>query len=123
MESNQDIVSLPIEITEDITDSKFRLVHIASQRVRQLSADAPLQVDTRSSKDTTIALEEILSRRLKSLVGEEAEKAKEEFMKQQEQARLEEELSAKEEEIRKEKERLEAEKAKREEWKKRQDEE
>ena len=102
MESNQDIVSLPIEITEDITDSKFRLVHIASQRVRQLSADAPLQVDTRSSKDTTIALEEILSRRLKSLVGEEAEKAKEEFMKQQEQARLEEELSAKEEEIRKE---------------------
>lgn len=102
MERNLDIISLPIEVTEKITDSKFRLVHIASQRVRQLTADAPLQVDTRSVKDTTVALEEILSGRLKSLVGEEAVTAKEDFLKEQEQARLAEELSAKEEEIRKE---------------------
>lgn len=98
----QDIISLPIELPESITDSKFRLVHVASQRVRQLSAGVPIQVSTQSIKDTTVSLEEALSGRLRVLVGEEAKKAKEEFQKQLEQARLEEDLSAREEEIRKE---------------------
>ena len=53
-----DLISLPIEMNEKMSDTKFRLVHIASQRVRQLSAGAPMQVTTRSIKDTTIALEE-----------------------------------------------------------------
>lgn len=98
----QDIISLPIELSEKITESKFRLVHVASQRVRQLTAGDPLQVSTQSIKDTTIALEESLSGRLRVLTGDEAQKAKEEFQKQLEQARLAEDLSAKEEEIRKE---------------------
>ncbi len=101
LKAAQDIISLPIELRE-ITDSKFRLVHVASQRVRQLSAGAPMQVSTQSIKDTTISLEEALAGRLRVVVGEEAKKAKEEFLKQQEQARLAEDLSAKEEEIRKE---------------------
>ncbi len=98
----QDLISLPIEMHERIADTKFRLVHIASQRVRQLSAGAPPQVTSRSIKDTTIALEEAVAGGFKILVGEEANKAKEEFRKQEEQAKLEEQLSAKEEEIRKE---------------------
>ena len=97
-----DLISLPIEMNDKISDTKFRLVHIASQRVRQLSAGAPMQVTTRSIKDTTIALEEAAAGRFKILTGEEANKAKEEFRKQEERARMEEQLSAKEEEIRKE---------------------
>ncbi len=98
----EDLISLPIEMNERISDTKFRLVHIASQRVRQLSAGAPPQVTSRSIKDTTVALEEAVAESFKILVGEEANKAKEEFRKKEEQAKIEEQLSAKEEEIRKE---------------------
>ncbi len=98
----EDLISLPIEMNENIADTKFRLVHIASQRVRQLSSGAAPLVATRSIKDTTVALEEAVARNFKILVGEEAKQAKEEFRKQEERAKLEEQLSAKEEEIRKE---------------------
>jgi DNA-directed RNA polymerase subunit K/omega len=97
-----DLISLPIEMNDKIADTKFRLVHIASQRVRQLSAGNPPQVMTRSIKDTTVALEEAVAQNFKILVGEEAKQAKEEFRKQEERAKIEEQLSAKEEEIRKE---------------------
>ena len=97
-----DLITLPIEMSEKVSDTKFRLVHIASQRVRQLSAGASPQVSTRSIKDTTISLEEAIAGKLKVLTGEEAKHAKEEFRKQEERAKIEEQLSAKEEEIRKE---------------------
>jgi len=97
-----DLISLPIESDDKVSDTKFRLVHIAAQRVRQLSTGVPMQVVTRSIKDTTIALEEAVAGKFKVLTGEEATKAKEEFRKQEERARMEEQLSAKEEEIRKE---------------------
>jgi len=98
----EDIISLPIELNDKISDTKFRLVHIASQRVRQLSAGAPLLVSSRSIKDTTIALEESILGKFQIIVGEDAKRAKEEFRKREERAKLEEQLSAKEEEIRKE---------------------
>lgn len=98
----QDLISLPIEMNDKIADTKFRLVHIASQRVRQLTAGAVPQVNSRSIKDATVALEEAVAHCFKIVVGEEAIKAKEEFRKQEERAKLEEQLSAKEEEIRKE---------------------
>ncbi|HUI67967.1 MAG TPA: DNA-directed RNA polymerase subunit omega [Nitrospirota bacterium] len=101
-ETATDIISLPIEMNDKVADTKFRLVHIAAQRVRQLSAGAPMLVATRSIKDTTIALEESLLDKFMILTGEEAKKAKEEFRKREERARMEEQLSAKEEEIRKE---------------------
>lgn len=97
-----DLISLPIEMTDKIADTKFRLVHIASQRVRQLSSGANMQVATQSIKDTTIALEEAVAEHFRILTGEEAVKAKEEFRKREERARMEAQLSAKEEEIRKE---------------------
>jgi DNA-directed RNA polymerase omega subunit len=98
----KDIISLPIELNDTISDTKFRLVHIAAQRVRQLSSGTPLLVTTRSIKDTTVALEECLVGKFKVVVGEEAQKAKEAFRKREEQAKIDEQLSAKEEEIRKE---------------------
>lgn len=102
LKAAEDLISLPIETNLAMADTKFRLVHIASQRVRQLSAGVPLQVTTRSIKDTTIALEEAVAGKLKVLMGEDAKKAKEDFRKREERARIEEQLSAKEEEIRKE---------------------
>jgi len=102
LKAAQDLISLPIEMNDKIADTKFRLVHIASQRVRQLSAGASPVVRSQSIKDSTIALEEAVAHSFKIVVGEEAKKAKEEFRKQEERAKLEEQLSAKEEEIRKE---------------------
>jgi len=102
MEQAENIISLPIELNERIADSKFRLVHIAAQRVRELSSgDQPL-VSSKSIKDTTVALEESLLGRYRVTIGEEAQKAKEEHRKRKEQERIEEQMSAKEEEIRKE---------------------
>ena len=98
----EDIISLPIEINQKMADSKFRLVHIASQRVRELSGGETPLVTSRSIKDTTVALEESLLGSYKIIVGEEAKVAKEELRKRKEQEKLEEQLSAKEEEIRKE---------------------
>ena len=98
----EDIISLPIEINEKMADSKFRLVHIASQRVRELSGGEPPLVTSRSIKDTTVALEESLLGSYRIIIGEEAKVAKEELRKRKEQEKLEEQLSAKEEEIRKE---------------------
>ena len=97
-----DLISLPIEMNDTISDTKFRLVHIASQRVRQLSAGAPMVVATRSIKDTTIALEEAVAGKFEIIIGEAANVAKEEFRKREERARADAQLSAKEEEIRKE---------------------
>lgn len=98
----EDIISLPIEINQKMADSKFRLVHIASQRVRDLSGGEMPLVTSKSIKDTTVALEESLLGSYKIIVGEEAKVAKEELRKRKEQEKLEEQLSAKEEEIRKE---------------------
>src|SRR5512141_766299 len=98
----EDIISLPIEITDRMADSKFRLVHIASQRVRELSEGATPLVNSKSIKDTTVALEESLLGSYRIIIGEDAQKAKEEMRKRKEQELQEELLSAKEEEIRKE---------------------
>jgi DNA-directed RNA polymerase subunit K/omega len=98
----EDLISLPIQMSDKIADTKFRLVHIASQRVRQLSSGAPMEVFTRSIKDTTVALEEAVAGKFKVIVGEAANIAKEEFRKREERAKADAQLSAKEEEIRKE---------------------
>jgi DNA-directed RNA polymerase omega subunit len=97
-----DLISLPIEMNDKIADTKFRLVHIASQRVRQLSAGAPMAVATRSIKDTTVALEEAIAGKFTIILGDAANVAKEEFRKREERAKADAQLSAKEEEIRKE---------------------
>jgi DNA-directed RNA polymerase omega subunit len=97
-----DIITLPIEINAKMADSKFRLVHIASQRVRELSGGAAPLVASKSIKDTTIALEESILGAYRIITGDDAQTAKEEMRKRKEQELLQEQLSAKEEEIRKE---------------------
>ncbi len=102
MKNAENIISLPIELNPRIADSKFRLVHIAAQRVRERSSGVSPLVSSKSIKDTTVALEESLLGAYRVVIGEDAEKAKEEHRKRKEQERIEEQLSAKEEEIRKE---------------------
>lgn len=98
----EDIITLPIELRPVMADSKFRLVLIAAQRVRELSGGARPLVESTSIKDTTVALEESLLGAYRIVTGDDAQKAKEEMRKRREQELLEEQLSAKEEEIRKE---------------------
>jgi DNA-directed RNA polymerase subunit omega len=71
------IVSLPIEMKDDKIDSRFRLVIIASQRAKRLSEGVKPLVSTKSTKNTTIAIEEAISGKLDYITGEEAVKAKE----------------------------------------------
>ncbi len=82
-----DTVSLPIDIDPNKIDSRFRLVIVAAQRARQLmegaEATIPRQPD---AKETTLAIEEILSGNLDILYGEEA------VVAQQEDKRLREEM-------------------------------
>jgi hypothetical protein len=61
-----------------------------------------MAVDTRSIKDTTVALEEAIAGKFTIIVGDAANVAKEEFRKREERAKADAQLSAKEEEIRKE---------------------
>ena len=42
-------------------ESKFRFVHAASRRARQIQTGAPPQIQTMSRKATRIAMEEVLS--------------------------------------------------------------
>ncbi len=76
-----DIVSLPAEIDEKKIDGRYRLVMVATQRAKELSAGARPKIHTKSKKVTTIAIEEAVEYKLEFLVGEEARKAKEEANK------------------------------------------
>jgi DNA-directed RNA polymerase omega subunit len=76
-----DIVSLPIEIDEDMIDSRFRLVVIASQRAKELAFGAKPRVETKFKKIPTLALEETLEGELEFITGEEAKAKLEEARK------------------------------------------
>lgn len=72
-----DIIKLPIEYHKELFDSRFRLVLMAAQRVRQLSDGAPVLVKSKYVKNTTLALEEAIEGKLKYLTGDEARRARE----------------------------------------------
>ncbi|MBU4319698.1 MAG: DNA-directed RNA polymerase subunit omega [Nitrospinae bacterium] len=76
-----DIISLPVEIDMKKIDGRYRLVMIASQRAKELSAGVKPKIQTKSKKVTAIAIEEAALGKLEFLVGEEAIKAKEEAKK------------------------------------------
>lgn len=68
-----DIVSLPVEIDQKAIDSRFRLVIVAAQRARQLmEGEKAMIADPSGQKETTAAIEEILSGKLDILYGDEA---------------------------------------------------
>jgi len=76
-----DLISLPAEIDHQKIDGKFRLVHIAAQRAKELSLGGKPKVTTKAKKVTTVALEEALQDKLEYITGEEARIAKEKASK------------------------------------------
>jgi len=76
-----DIISLPIEYDHKKIDGKFRIIAIAAQRAKELSFGANPKVKTKSKKVTTVALEETINNNVEFLIGESANKAKEEAKK------------------------------------------
>ena len=81
-------ISLPIEIDPSTIDSRFRLVIVAAQRARQIIEGAKPTVSSQpEAKETTIAIEEILSGKLSILYGEEAVVAQKEEKRLREEAK------------------------------------
>ncbi len=81
-----DIVSLPIDIDSAVIDSRFRLVIVAAQRARQMMEGAKPMISVQADhKETTAAIEEILSDKLDILYGEDAIAAKQEEKRRQEE--------------------------------------
>ncbi|MBI3354487.1 MAG: DNA-directed RNA polymerase subunit omega [Nitrospirae bacterium] len=70
-----DIVSLPVEIEKEKHINRFKLANLAVQRTKELMEGARPVIITRYIKETTIALEEIVSSEFTLLTGKEARKA------------------------------------------------
>ncbi len=79
-----DALSLLPEYQDLPIESRSRLVIVAAQRARQLMQDARPLIATKHTKPTTIALEEVLTSKVKFLVGKEARQAMKEARKQRE---------------------------------------
>ena len=73
-----DIISLPFEL-KDKGIERYRLVIMASQRVKQLVDGAKPHIETKNSKPTSIALEEVLQGKIEYLTGKEARIAQKEY--------------------------------------------
>ena len=56
-------------------DSRYRIVLIAAQRAKQLLRGAAAEGNSKFSKETSLALEEVLSGNVSYVVGEEAKQA------------------------------------------------
>jgi DNA-directed RNA polymerase subunit omega len=79
-----DVISLPIEMEDSKVDSRYRLVVVASERVRQLMEGGAPLVESRHTKPVTIALQEILAGKLEILHGKEAVQAQQEAKRSRE---------------------------------------
>jgi len=73
-----DIISLPIEYDHNKIDGRFRVIAIAAQRAKELAVGAAPRVKTKTKKITTISLQETIDNKIEFLIGEQAQKAKEE---------------------------------------------
>ncbi|HIE65681.1 MAG: DNA-directed RNA polymerase subunit omega [Nitrospira sp.] len=83
-----EIVSLPIDIDKKTIGSRFRLVIIAAQRARQLmEGDRPTLQEIQYVKETSTAVEEVVSGGLEILYGEEAQEAQREANRLREEKR------------------------------------
>jgi DNA-directed RNA polymerase subunit omega len=73
-----DLISLPVVFDKKKFDSRFRLVIAAAKRARSLYQGAQPKITSKAKKLTTLALEEVISDKVKILTGEAAIKAREE---------------------------------------------
>lgn len=93
-----EIISLPVEIDKKTIGSRFRLVIIASQRARQLmEGDRPILHELRYAKETSTAVEEVISGGLDILYGEEAREAQNKARRLREEKRARAALAEREE--------------------------
>jgi DNA-directed RNA polymerase subunit omega len=70
-----DMLSLLPEYTPNEFDSRHRLVIVAAQRAKHLSQGAKLSGPSRFTKETTMALDEVLRGKVSYLTGKEARDA------------------------------------------------
>lgn len=70
-----EIVSLPIVFDRERLDSRFRLVVVATERARKLINGAKPCVPLKYLKESTVALEEVVSCDVEIVKGKEARKA------------------------------------------------
>ena len=70
-----DMLSLLPQYTSNEFDSRHRLVIVASQRAKHLAQGAKLAAPSRFTKETTMALDEVLRGKLKYLTGKDARDA------------------------------------------------
>jgi DNA-directed RNA polymerase subunit omega len=70
-----DMLSLLPQYTANEFDSRHRLVIVASQRAKHLTQGAKQAGSSRFTKETTIALDEVLRGHVKYLIGKEARDA------------------------------------------------
>jgi DNA-directed RNA polymerase omega subunit len=73
-----DVISIPVEYDEKKIDGRYRLVVAVLKRAKELYQDAMPKISSNSAKMTTVALEEIISGKVRVLTGKDAIKAKEE---------------------------------------------
>ena len=70
-----EMLSLLPEYKTDEFDSRHRLVIVAAQRAKQLVQGARMAGPSKFTKETSIALDEVLRHKVKFLVGQEARDA------------------------------------------------
>ncbi len=73
-----DVISIPVEYDEKKIDGRYRLVVAVLKRAKALYRGATPKISSNSVKTTTVALEEVISGKVRVLTGEAAIKAKEE---------------------------------------------
>lgn len=75
-----DIMSLITDFDDTKIDSRYRLVIIAAQRARQLMQGSKPQITSKFTKETTIALDEVLQGKTEFVTGKDAKVAMKEAM-------------------------------------------
>lgn len=79
-----DMLALLPENSKDRYDSRHRLVIAASQRAKQIMQGSRPTVQTRFTKETTIAIDEMVQAKLEYLTGKDARQAMKEAKRQRE---------------------------------------
>jgi len=75
-----DMMSLLNEYDDAKIDTRYRLVIIAAQRARQLMQGSKPQITSKFTKESTIALDEVLQGKTEFVTGKEAKVAMKEAM-------------------------------------------